>query len=145
MRVPFSLIIILLIVASAGCQTTTARDPGGVVEGTVSAADGVTIAYDVRGSGNTALVFVHGWCSNRTFWREQLDVLAKFLDGRKSSPRCLECFSEDIVQLPDEEEFECPDGNRYKRNGFGHASMRVEVELTLSREGPKAISRKAHR
>ena len=68
---------------------------------------------------------------------KELDALASFLDGRKAGPRCLECFSEDIVELADEEEgeFECPDGHRYQRNGFGHASMRVEIELRLSREG----------
>lgn len=69
---------------------------------------------------------------------EELDTLASFLDGRRAAPRCLECFSEDIVILPKVEEgleFECPDGNRYRWVGFGHASMIVELELKLSREG----------
>ena len=33
--------------------------------------DGVKIAYDVRGAGETTLVFIHGWSSERGVWREQ--------------------------------------------------------------------------
>jgi len=43
---------------------------------TARAPDGVEIAYDVRGKGETALVFIHGWACDRSFWREQLDVFA---------------------------------------------------------------------
>lgn len=37
----------------------------------VASADGVRIAYDVRGEGDIALVFVHCWACNRFFWRDQ--------------------------------------------------------------------------
>src|SRR6266704_346607 len=43
---------------------------------TVRAADGLSIAYDVRGKGDTALVFLHGWCGDREFWKHQLDAFA---------------------------------------------------------------------
>src|SRR5207245_11106935 len=46
------------------------------VKGTAKAADGLTIAYDVRGKGDTALVFVHGWCMDRESWKHQLDKFA---------------------------------------------------------------------
>jgi pimeloyl-ACP methyl ester carboxylesterase len=39
----------------------------------VASADGVRIMYDVRGQGDTALVFVHCWACNRFFWRNQVD------------------------------------------------------------------------
>jgi pimeloyl-ACP methyl ester carboxylesterase len=42
----------------------------------LAAADGVAIAYDVAGSGEPALVFVHGWAGNRHHWDEQLDAFA---------------------------------------------------------------------
>jgi pimeloyl-ACP methyl ester carboxylesterase len=42
----------------------------------VLSADGVKIVYDVRGTGETALIFVHCWAGNRFFWREQADVFA---------------------------------------------------------------------
>jgi pimeloyl-ACP methyl ester carboxylesterase len=45
---------------------------------TLTAPDGVRIVYDDRGQGATALVFVHCWSCDRTFWREQADV---FSDG----------------------------------------------------------------
>jgi len=47
-----------------------------VETGTAATRDGVEIAYDVRGAGSTALVFVHCWACDREFWREQLDVFA---------------------------------------------------------------------
>src|SRR5262245_55547961 len=39
-------------------------------------ADGVPIAYEVRGTGATTVLFVHAWCCDRTFWRGTLDALA---------------------------------------------------------------------
>jgi sigma-B regulation protein RsbQ len=43
----------------------------------VKSEDGVKIAYDVRGTGKPALVFIHCWSCNRDFWKNQLDVFAK--------------------------------------------------------------------
>jgi pimeloyl-ACP methyl ester carboxylesterase len=56
------------------CRSTS--EGGSATQGTVNASDGVSIAYDIRGSGDTALVFVHCWACDRSFWREQLDVFA---------------------------------------------------------------------
>jgi pimeloyl-ACP methyl ester carboxylesterase len=39
---------------------------------TVDSSDGVRIAYDVKGQGTTAIVFVHGWSCDRGYWREQI-------------------------------------------------------------------------
>jgi pimeloyl-ACP methyl ester carboxylesterase len=41
--------------------------------GTVAAPDGVPIAYTVSGSGSPALVFVHGWMCDQTFWKAQVE------------------------------------------------------------------------
>jgi len=38
--------------------------------------EGVRIQYDTRGAGETALVFVHGWASERGAWREQATYFA---------------------------------------------------------------------
>jgi pimeloyl-ACP methyl ester carboxylesterase len=43
---------------------------------TVSASDGVKIAYEVRGKGDTALVFIHGWCGDHEYWKNQVDEFA---------------------------------------------------------------------
>jgi pimeloyl-ACP methyl ester carboxylesterase len=43
---------------------------------TARSADGIEIDYDVRGSGRPAIVFVHGWSCDRTYWRRQVDHFA---------------------------------------------------------------------
>ncbi len=73
----------LLAAGCAGPKTAkegerVVRDAaGGRVVATVPAIDDLPIAYEVRGRGNPALVFVHCWACNRNFWREQVDEFAK--------------------------------------------------------------------
>lgn len=43
---------------------------------TVPSADGVPIAYEVHGKGSPALVLVHGWSCDRSYWKEQVDDLS---------------------------------------------------------------------
>jgi pimeloyl-ACP methyl ester carboxylesterase len=43
----------------------------------VASADGVMICYDVRREGSPALVFVHCWSCDRSYWREQVDEFAE--------------------------------------------------------------------
>jgi sigma-B regulation protein RsbQ len=43
----------------------------------VNAADGVPIHYSVQGKGDTALVFVHCWACDRTYWDNQVPEFAK--------------------------------------------------------------------
>jgi pimeloyl-ACP methyl ester carboxylesterase len=47
-----------------------------VESGTAQAPDGLPIAYDVRGLGQTALVFIHCFACDRSYWHNQLDVFA---------------------------------------------------------------------
>jgi len=37
----------------------------------------VNIAYDLQGSGDTMIVFVHGWAINKEYWRSQEDLFSK--------------------------------------------------------------------
>ena len=46
-------------------------EPTIIVDNAIS-ADGVSIAYEVRGEGEPALVFVHGWSNNRNTWEAEL-------------------------------------------------------------------------
>jgi pimeloyl-ACP methyl ester carboxylesterase len=56
---------------------TLAGEGGSKTEkGTARSSDGLSIAYDVRGKGDTALVFLHGWCGDRAYWRHQADAFA---------------------------------------------------------------------
>ena len=42
----------------------------------VTSPDGIAIRYDVAGSGGPALVFVHGWSCDRTYWADQMRAFA---------------------------------------------------------------------
>ena len=47
------------------------------VDRIVKSADGVEISYTVQGAGAPALVFVHGWSCDKTYWREQVPEFSK--------------------------------------------------------------------
>jgi len=68
-------ILIVVAVLLAGCQASSSGSRR-VVTARGHAPDGVCVAYDVRGKGETTLVFLHCWSCDRSFWREQLDVFA---------------------------------------------------------------------
>lgn len=61
----------LVLVAAAAASAVP-----NVKTGALTTPDGVRIVYDVRGRGETALVFVHCWSCDRSFWRNQVDVFA---------------------------------------------------------------------
>jgi pimeloyl-ACP methyl ester carboxylesterase len=42
----------------------------------VMSPDGIAIRYDTAGSGAPALVFVHGWSCDRTYWADQVAAFA---------------------------------------------------------------------
>lgn len=66
-----SLLSLLLLVA---CHTMPA--PPAVTTGRITTDDGTQIVYDVCGHGRTALVFVHGWACDRSFWAAQQRAFA---------------------------------------------------------------------
>lgn len=43
----------------------------------VSSPDGNPIVYETHGKGPVALVFVHGWSSDRSYWSEQVEAFAR--------------------------------------------------------------------
>jgi pimeloyl-ACP methyl ester carboxylesterase len=45
--------------------------------GTALSPDSVSIAYTVTGEGAPALVFVHGWCCDRNYWKHQVPRFSK--------------------------------------------------------------------
>ena len=67
----FLVAVLLAIIASEA----TAQGPNKT--DSVASADGVRIAYEARGAGPLALVFVHGWSCNRSYWAGQLEPFAK--------------------------------------------------------------------
>lgn len=47
------------------------------MQGTVQSADGVAVRYEAHGRGTPAVVFVHGWSCDRTYWRGQVSHFAQ--------------------------------------------------------------------
>lgn len=66
--------ILLLFFLMTSCLF---RDPPLPEPGSVLSADQTEIYYTVYGDSETALVFVHGWCCNQGYWREQVDAFSR--------------------------------------------------------------------
>jgi pimeloyl-ACP methyl ester carboxylesterase len=64
--------IIALLVSS--CMRQGSQDPE---QGSVLSSDGTEISYTLYGNGETALVFVHCWCCDQGYWREQVDTFSQ--------------------------------------------------------------------
>ncbi len=101
-----SMSIILLIV---GCAKQE-EEPAIIVDSAIS-ADGNEIHYQVQGQGKPALIFIHGWCCDRSYWNEQLPhftekykVVAIDLAGHGESGLdrkewTMRAFGEDVVAV----------------------------------------------
>jgi pimeloyl-ACP methyl ester carboxylesterase len=63
-------VAILILVGSA------ARSDDAAKKNIVKAADGLSLAYDSKGAGDTALIFLHGWCGSRHWWKSQMDAFS---------------------------------------------------------------------
>ena len=82
--------------------------------GAVTSPDGVQIHYETTGKGRPALVLVHCWTCDRTFWQDQVARLAKdhqvvTLDlaghgrsGRTRKDYAMEAFGQDVKAVADE-------------------------------------------
>lgn len=65
------------LAAFVACTFLASTAVGGEpVKKSVKAGDGLSIACDVRGKGDTALVFLHGWGGDREYWKNQADAFA---------------------------------------------------------------------
>jgi pimeloyl-ACP methyl ester carboxylesterase len=105
---------VLGLALAAGGRAGAPAPDRSVREGTAHAPDGLPIVYDVRGTGDTTLVFVHCWCGNRSFWKHQLDAFAPdyrvvALDvgghgasGKARSPWTIASLGGDVKAVADE-------------------------------------------
>jgi len=74
--------LVIMLCFTFGCQQGEEVAAEKEVEPTITvdnaiSADGISIAYEVRGEGKPALVFVHGWCCDRSYWNKQLPHFAE--------------------------------------------------------------------
>ena len=73
--------------------------------------DRVLIQYEVWGTGDATLIFVHGWCCDRHYWREQfeqfsaryrvvcLDLAGHGGSGRDRKQFTIPAFAQDVVAV----------------------------------------------
>ena len=73
---PISIILVLLSAILVSSISVPQKNPLWS-SGYASAKDGTSIFYTTSGKGRTALVFVHGWTCDHTYWRKQLDHFAQ--------------------------------------------------------------------
>jgi len=67
----------ILLALTVLLAATTAHAATSHFTGQAESADGVTIAYETWGASNKAVVFVHGWSCDRTYWQDQIAHFAK--------------------------------------------------------------------
>ncbi len=63
------LLITFLFFILVGCERKAGEQ--------VLSSDNVTISYHVQGQGKPALVFVHGWCCDKSYWKFQVPQFSK--------------------------------------------------------------------
>jgi len=112
----FSIVLLLVSCGKKGEEPVDVAEieaePTIIVDNAIS-ADGVSIAYEVRGEGEPTLVFVHGWGNKRNVWEGQLAHfsqkhkvvaidLAGFGDsGNNRKMWTMESFGDDVVAVLD--------------------------------------------
>jgi pimeloyl-ACP methyl ester carboxylesterase len=121
MNRPTLIALLTLIACVAGCSKNesapaapVAQPAPAVLEGRpliVDSADGVHIEYHVYGSGDPAVVLIHGWSCDANYWRSQLDALkAKYTtvtvnlaghgaSGRNRTDWSMANYGEDVASV----------------------------------------------
>lgn len=104
------LIVLLLLTVTAVPVLGAEMKP---VEATVYSSDKLPIRYEYMGEGEPALVFIHCWCCDRTYWKKQFPYFAQknkcvVLDlgghGESGVTRkdwTLEGFAKDVIAVID--------------------------------------------
>jgi pimeloyl-ACP methyl ester carboxylesterase len=100
---------ILIILLLVGC--TKQQEKLTIIVGNANSADGVSISYQVQGQGEPALVFIHGWCCDRSYWDAQLlhfaekykvvtiDLAGHGESGLERKDYTMGAFGEDVVAV----------------------------------------------
>src|SRR5262245_10039576 len=84
---------LLLVLGTWLASCTSVSAPPELPVASTRSKDGASIVYESGGTGATTLVFVHGWCCDRSFWHttaaafsRDYRVAALDLAGHGSSP-----------------------------------------------------------
>lgn len=105
---PFKLLLSFLLCLFLLHTNITAVQADINLPHTVLSKDGSTISYEVYGEGEIPLIFVHGWCCDSRYWKEQVPFFSNkykvvLIDlaghGHSSSERSnytMKSFGEDV-------------------------------------------------
>jgi pimeloyl-ACP methyl ester carboxylesterase len=105
------LVAFSLALLTAASHAAAPKPPPAPKAPTVPSADGVPIAYEVHGTASPALILVHCWSGDRSYWKEQIDELSPQFElvlidlaghgesgmGRKNYT--MESFGEDVAAV----------------------------------------------
>lgn len=99
----YALLSTLFFISGIGC--TQQSGPPAI------SADNVTIVYDTYGQGRTAVVLVHGWSCDRSYWEGQVESLSGHHrvitvdlaghgeSGMERENHSIEAFGEDVASV----------------------------------------------
>lgn len=78
MKIHWSFSFVLVSFALIACgQGSSDVDGGEAVTGVVTSADGVPVSYEAHGTEAPALVLVHGWSCDRSYWEAQVEPFSR--------------------------------------------------------------------
>ncbi len=109
-------VFLMLVMVTCQQQSPVSEIPASEKPKVIS--DGVEIAYDLCGSGETTVVLIHGWCIDRSYWSHQVaalcdqyQVVALDLAGHGESGQnrdlwTVEQFGKDVSELINQLELE---------------------------------------
>jgi len=107
MRKKDLVVMLLMVIGMMCCRGTLAMG----MTGKAKSSDGVEIAYQAEGKGNYTLVFIHGWCCDKSYWKNELSLTEKgyrvvILDlaghgesGRNRSAYSIKAFGDDVAAV----------------------------------------------
>lgn len=73
----FAFTCAILTSCSENAAFTNTTEMNNIQDSLIAANDGVEIFYSQSGSGEQTLLFVHGWCINQTYWKEQIMIFSE--------------------------------------------------------------------
>jgi pimeloyl-ACP methyl ester carboxylesterase len=106
-RVSILMLAAFLAVALGSLGTASAKN------GTAKSPDGIPLSYTVQGTGEPAIVFVHCWCCDKSYWNDQvpyfekkhtvvtLDLAGHGDSGLGRADWTVESFAADVVAVID--------------------------------------------
>jgi pimeloyl-ACP methyl ester carboxylesterase len=110
-KYPVLLFIAIILCLLVSCKEQTPPEASGITNAYVPSRDGVPIHYQVQGKATPAIVLVHGWCCDLTYWEKQwatfaekytvvsIDLAGHGRSGLRRKSWTMSAFGEDVVAV----------------------------------------------